>query len=163
MARRELRQRWLPANSVLQRRIGYPLNRRAGVRRYYTSFSYQAQSWNKPRRVVAKVEWHPGALYPRVGFIVSNLARSAERVVALYNQRGTVERWIKEDKGAIKWTRLSCRTLQKPGNLGNICLKASGWRDSDTAHSDAFPSSGITRKMDSKLRRFMPENQSTVR
>jgi hypothetical protein len=27
------------------------------VRRYYASFSYQAQSWKKPRRVVAKIEW----------------------------------------------------------------------------------------------------------
>ncbi len=60
---------------------------------------------------MAKVEWHPGELYPRVGFIVTNLARSAERVVAFYNQRGTAEQWIKEGKGAIKWTRLSCRTF----------------------------------------------------
>jgi hypothetical protein len=81
------------------------------VRRYYASFSYQAQSWKKPRRVVAKVEWHPGELYPRVGFIVTNLARPAERVVAFYNQRGTAEQWIKEGKGAIKWTRLSCHTF----------------------------------------------------
>ena len=106
----------LPANSVLQDRIGYLLKRPVGrppheVRRYYASFSYQAQSWNKPRRVVAKVEWHPGELYPRVGFIVTNLARPAERVVAFYNQRGTAEQWIKEGKGAIKWTRLSCRTF----------------------------------------------------
>jgi hypothetical protein len=43
-------------------------------------------------RRVAKVEWHPGELYPRVGFIVSNLARSAEGIVAFYNQRGTCER-----------------------------------------------------------------------
>jgi hypothetical protein len=35
---------------------------------------------------VAKVEWHPGELYPRVGFIVSNLARSPEGIVAFYNQ-----------------------------------------------------------------------------
>ena len=28
--------------------------------------------------------------------------------MAVYNQRGTAERWIKEGKGAIKWTRLSC-------------------------------------------------------
>jgi Transposase DDE domain group 1 len=48
---------------------------------------------------------------PRVGFIVTNLARSAERVVVFYNQRGTAEQWIKEGKGAIKWTRLSCRTF----------------------------------------------------
>ena len=57
------------------------------------------------------VEWHPGELYPRVGFIVTNLARPAERVVAFYNQRGTAYQWIKEGKGAIKWTRLSCRTF----------------------------------------------------
>jgi hypothetical protein len=79
----------LPANRVLQDRIGYLLKRPVGrppheVRRYYASFSYQAQSWNKPRHVVAKVEWHPGELYPRVGFIVSNLARSAEGIVAFY-------------------------------------------------------------------------------
>ena len=60
---------------------------------------------------MAKVEWHPNELYPRVGFIVTNLARPAERVVAFYNQRGTAEQWIKEGKGAIKWTRLSCRTF----------------------------------------------------
>jgi Transposase DDE domain group 1 len=106
----------LPANRVLQDKIGYLLKRPVGrppheVRRYYASFRYQAQSWKKPRRVVAKVEWHPGELYPRVGFIVTNLMRPSERVVAFYNRRGTAEQWIKEGKGAIKWTRLSCRTF----------------------------------------------------
>src|SRR3974377_970845 len=105
-----------PANRVLQEKIGYLLKRPAGrppheVRRYYASFSYQAQSWKKPRRVVAKVEWHPGELYPRVGFIVTNLARSAERVVAFYNHRGTCEQYIKEGKGAGKGTRLSCHSF----------------------------------------------------
>jgi DDE family transposase len=57
---------------------------------HFASFSYQAQSWKKTRRAVAKVEWHPGELYPRVGFIVTNLVRPAERVVG-YNQRGTAE------------------------------------------------------------------------
>jgi len=79
------------------------------VRRYYANFSYKAASWSKARRVVAKVEWHPGKLYPRVGFIVTNLARPAERVVAFYNQRGTAEQHIKEGKNAFRWTRLSCR------------------------------------------------------
>ncbi|MBM3515714.1 MAG: IS1380 family transposase [Alphaproteobacteria bacterium] len=103
----------LPGNRVLQESIGYLLKRPVGrppgdVRRYYANFSYQAQSWKTPRRVVAKVEWHPGELYPRVGFIVTNLTRPAERVVAFYNRRGTAEQWIKEGKHAIKWTRLSC-------------------------------------------------------
>jgi len=106
----------LPANRILQEKIGYLLKRPVGrppheVRRYYASLSYQAQSWKKPRRVVAKIEWHPGELYPRVGFIVTNLARPAERVVAFYNQRGTAEQCIKEGKGAIKWTRLSWRSF----------------------------------------------------
>jgi len=77
----------LPANQVLQGRISYLLKRPVGrppneVRRFYANFSYQAGSWTRPRRVIAKVEWHPGELYPRVGFIVTNLTRPAERVVA---------------------------------------------------------------------------------
>jgi hypothetical protein len=73
----------LPTNHVLQGEIGHLLKRPVGrppheVRRYYASFSYQAQSWKKPRRVVTKVEWHPGELYPRVGFIVASLARLVE-------------------------------------------------------------------------------------
>src|SRR5215472_8903525 len=106
----------LPANQVLQNRIGYLLKRPVGrppneVRRHYANFTYQAASWSKPRRVIAKVEWHPGELYPRVGFIVTNMSRPAERVVAFYNKRGTCEQWIKEGTGVIKWTRLSCRSF----------------------------------------------------
>jgi hypothetical protein len=86
----------LPANQVLQGRIGYLLKRPVGrppneVRRFHANFSYQAATWTKPRRVIAKVEWHPGELYPRVGFIVTNVSRPAERVVAFYNKRGTCE------------------------------------------------------------------------
>ena len=84
----------LPPNKVLQEYIAHLLKRPVGrppgdVRRYHANFSYQATSWTKPRRVVAKVEWHPGELYPRFGFVVTNLSRPAERVVAFYNQRGT--------------------------------------------------------------------------
>ena len=107
----------LPANPVLQRRIAHLLTRPVGrppheVRRFYASFRYQAQTWSRSRRVVTKVEWHPGELYPRVGFLVTNLCRPPERVVAFYNQRGTAEQWIKEGKNAAKWTRLSCRSMK---------------------------------------------------
>ncbi len=64
------------------------------------------------RRGAAKVEWHPGELFPRVGFIVTNLSRSAERVTRFYNQRSKAEQCIKEGKNAIKWTRLSCRKFR---------------------------------------------------
>jgi hypothetical protein len=52
------------------------------VRRSYANFTYQAGSWKKPRRVIAKVEWYPGELYPRVASIVTNMSRPAENVVA---------------------------------------------------------------------------------
>jgi len=107
----------IKANTVLQESIAHLLRRPVGrppnhVRRYHASFSYRAGSWARKRRIVAKVEWHPGDLYPRVGFIVTNLSRPAERVVTFYNQRGTAEQWIKEGKNAIKWTRLSCRKFR---------------------------------------------------
>ena len=77
----------IPTNQVLQARIGHLLTRPVGrppnhVRRFHANFTYQAGSWTRPRRVVAKVEWHPGELVPRVGFIVTNLSRPAVRVVA---------------------------------------------------------------------------------
>ena len=70
--------------------------------------TYQAQSWNVSRRVVAKVEWHQGELFPRVGFIVTNLSYPTIGIVRFYNGRGTAEQWIKEGKHALNWTRLSC-------------------------------------------------------
>jgi hypothetical protein len=39
------------------------------------------------------------------------LARPAERIIAFYNYRGTCEQYIKEGKGAVKWTRCSCRSF----------------------------------------------------
>jgi hypothetical protein len=47
---------------------------------------YQTTTWTKPRRVIARVEWHPGELYPSFGFTVANMSRLAERVVILLQQ-----------------------------------------------------------------------------
>ena len=58
--------------------------------------------------MVAKVEWHRGELFPRVGFIVTSMTAGPEGVVRFYNGRGTAEQWIKEGKYALNWTRLSC-------------------------------------------------------
>lgn len=106
----------LPGNKVLERRIAHLLKRRPGrpsgkIERHYASFTYEAKSWDKPRRVVAKIEWHPGELFPRVGFIVTTLSVSEDRVFAFYNGRGTAEQYIKEGKYALKWTRLSCQSF----------------------------------------------------
>jgi len=103
----------LKANAILHdkiehlmtRPVGRPPNKPIVI---YESFQYQAASWDKSRRVVAKIEWHAGELFPRVGFIVTNLRWKAKNVVKFYNKRGTAEQWIKEGKYALNWTRLSC-------------------------------------------------------
>jgi len=106
----------LPANDILEQEIKHLLKRPEGELPEkpvicYHDFPYQAKSWDHPRRVVTKVEWHRGELFPRVGFIVTNLSVPAKGVVHFYNGRGTAEQWIKEGKYALNWTRLSCHRL----------------------------------------------------
>ena len=107
----------LPANANLERKITELLKRPAGRPSHkpvvrYKSFHYQAASWTRARRVVAKVEFHFGELFPRVGFIVTNFQTSSRAVVRFYNKRGTAEQWIKEGKQAVAMTRLSCHRFR---------------------------------------------------
>ena len=125
----------LPANEVLQRAVEDLLVRPRSRPSHaplvrYRSFQYQATSWKRPRRVIAKVEHHLGELFPRVGFIVTTLTATNRAIVRFYNQRGTAEQWTKERKEATHWTRLSCHRFRTnevrllPGviayNLGNL-------------------------------------------
>jgi hypothetical protein len=101
----------LPANDNLLRDIEELLTRPVGRPSHkpivwYKGFLYQAASWKTARRVVAKVEYHAGELFPRLGFIVTNLETPSRAVVRFYNKRGTAEQWIKEGKQAVKMTRL---------------------------------------------------------
>jgi hypothetical protein len=93
----------IPANDSLERDIAELLTRPGGRPSHkpvvwYKSFLYQPASWTKLRRVVAKVEFYLGELFPRVGFIVTNLETDSQAVVRFYNKRGTAEQWIKEGK-----------------------------------------------------------------
>ncbi len=118
LERREVRYAIrLPANDVLMREIEDLLTRPRGRPSHaplvrYRSFQYQAASWDRPRRVIAKVEHYLGELFPRVGFIVTTLTGTNRAVVHFYNQRGTAEQWIKEGKEATHWTRLSCHRFR---------------------------------------------------
>jgi len=138
----------IPANDNLERDIAELLTRPVGRPSHkpvvrYKSFLYQAASWETARRVVAKVEFHFGELFPRVGFIVTNLETDSRAVVRFYNKRGTAEQWIKEGKQAVKMTRLSCHRFRSNEvrlwlsliayNLGNLWRrlvlpkKIEGW------------------------------------
>ena len=122
-------------NDSLERDIAELLTRPAGRPSHkpvvrYKSYLYQAASWKKARRVVAKLEFHFGELFPRVGFIVTNLETASRAVLRFYNKRGTAEQWIKEGKQAVKMTRLSCHRFRSNEvrlwlsviayNLGNL-------------------------------------------
>jgi len=128
----------IPANDSLQRDIAELLTRPVGRPSHkpvvwYKGFLYQAASWRMARRVVAKVEFHSGELFPRVGFIVTNLETPSRSVVHFYNKRGTAEQWIKEGKQAVRMTRLSCHRFRSNQvrlalsllayNLGNLCRR----------------------------------------
>ncbi len=107
----------IPANENLERDVAELLPRPVGRPSHkpivwYKSFLYQAASWTTARRVVAKVEHHAGELFPRMGFIVTNLETHSRAIVRFYNKRGTAEQWIKEGKQAAKMTRLSCHRFR---------------------------------------------------
>src|SRR5262249_26101534 len=104
-------------NPVLERNIAHLLKRPVGrpskkPKVFYHAFQYQAKSWDRARRVVAKIEWHAGELFPRVGFVVTGLRRSPRRGVKFDNGRGTGDQSIKVGKNALNWTRLSGRRFK---------------------------------------------------
>jgi hypothetical protein len=89
----------------------------------------QAQAWPRAQRE-AKIQHHAGQLFPRVGFIATNLTLPSQAVMRVYNKRGTVEQWIKESTQAVKITWLSCHRFRSNEvrlwlsliayNLGNL-------------------------------------------
>jgi hypothetical protein len=107
----------LPSNAVLERLIEPHLDRPeapepgAPVVSYH-DLLYQAGTGDRPRRVVSKLEWHAGELFPNIGFIVTNRTDPAQGIVRFYNGRGSCERWIKEGKYALEWMRLSCHEFK---------------------------------------------------
>lgn len=81
----------LPTNNVLRAKIAHRLTRPVGrpsmtkVKQLFVDFVYRAASWEKDRRVIAKIEWHPGEMFPKVGFIVTNLPMVLDWMVQFYN------------------------------------------------------------------------------
>jgi len=102
----------IPSNDILEREIAESLRGSVGRPSHtpvvrYKRFRYEAAvSWKTARRVVAKIEFHCGELFPRVDLIVTTLEMDCRAVARFYNKRGTSEQWIREGKQAVKVTRL---------------------------------------------------------
>jgi len=78
----------IKANNRLYEEIDHLMGRpSAKPKVLYHDFSYRAGSWDRARRVIAKVEWHQGELIPRIGFILTNLSRAVKNLVRFYNKK----------------------------------------------------------------------------
>lgn len=91
----------------LSRRVAGRYVRDATKHRAFTSFSYKAKSWNRRRRIIAKVEWSDQGQNLR--FLVTSLQGRADHLYKEYDMRGEAsENSIKDLKTALKADRLSC-------------------------------------------------------
>jgi hypothetical protein len=108
----------LPSNASLERLLGPHLSRpvgrppQSGIQVKIVDLHYQAKSWSRPRRVVAKIEWHRGELFPRIGFVITNSRLPAGKVIKVYNGRAEIENRIKEGKNTLRWDKTSCQRFE---------------------------------------------------
>jgi hypothetical protein len=156
----------IEANVVLERKIAPWLTRPVGrpshkPKVFYDNVRYRAGSWHQARRVVVKIAWHVGELFPRPGFIVTNLKGHSKRVVSFYNRRGTAEQWIKEGKNALKWTRLSCRRFK--GNAARLQLFAWAYNLANSLRQLALPRSIRSRNLTTSREKLVRIGAKVVR
>ncbi|MFQ6024372.1 MAG: IS1380 family transposase [Acidiferrobacterales bacterium] len=76
--------------------------------RWFTDIQYGARSWDKPRRVIAKIEYSQHGVNPR--YVVTNLQGEAKQLYdKLYCARGDMENRIKENQLDMFGDRTSCQ------------------------------------------------------
>lgn len=106
-------------NAVLRREVQSIVDRAAAIQhdewstfRCFHSFGYQAETWSKPRRIVARIE--ATALGTDVRFIVTDMESVGAKVLyeTVYCGRGNAELMIKEHKCFLKSSRTSCTSAE---------------------------------------------------
>ena len=105
----------LARNARLQRivapwesRLAKRYERTKEKQRLIRQFHYAADSWDRPRRIITRLEFGSQGANPR--FIVTNLKRPAGALYDdLYCQRGEAENRIKEAQLDLFGTRASCQ------------------------------------------------------
>jgi len=73
----------------------------------YRDYTYQAQSWDQPRRVCAKIQYGPEGANRRF-VTTTHREKSPREVFEFYEARGQCENYIKELKNGLFCDRLSC-------------------------------------------------------
>ncbi len=91
----------------------------------FSEFEYQAKSWSKPRRVLARVEWKGDELFPICTSIVtSDLECTSEEGFKFYNNRAVVENYIQEGKEGFSWDHLSNQSFESNAVKFQVFLTA---------------------------------------
>lgn len=91
---------------------------------YYAEFQYQAKSWDKPRRVVVKMEKPAGELLFNFTYIITNLELTPEDIVRIYCNRGHMENFIKEAKNGFACHKMSSTRFEANEIKLQICMLA---------------------------------------
>jgi hypothetical protein len=99
--------------------------RRTGQKqRLFEEFSYAAETWDRPRRVIAKAEHSGQGENPR--FVVTNLAGPGQELYEqIYCQRGEAENRIKEQQLGLFADRTSCHDFL--ANQFRVLLSAAAY------------------------------------
>jgi hypothetical protein len=96
----------------------------AGKQRLFDEFSYAADTWDRPRRVIAKAEFGPQGDNPR--FVVTSLAGDPQDLYdRVYCQRGEAENRIKEQQLGLFADRTSCHAFL--ANQFRVLLSAAAY------------------------------------
>jgi len=121
----------LARNAVLER-LGLSLMDQAQAQfqatgekqRLFGEFSYGADTWDRPRRVIAKAEFGPKGDNPR--FVVTSLAGDPQPLYDdVYCQRGEMENRIKEQQLGLFADRTSCHAFL--ANQFRVLLSAAAY------------------------------------
>ncbi len=149
----------ISSNSGLKRLIGPHLKRpvgrppASGIQVKVIEFQYWAESWDKPRRVVCKIEWHVDELFPRVGFIVTNSNLEAHKVITVYNGRAEIENRIKEGKNTLRWDKTSCHRFA--ANQARLLVGCLAYNLLHMIRDTAFWGQSVRPSIDSIIRRLL--------
>jgi hypothetical protein len=92
--------------------------------RLFEEFTYAAETWDQPRRVIAKAEHADGGPNPR--FVVTSLTGDPQALYdELYCQRGDAENRIKEQQLGLFADRTSCHAFR--ANQFRVLLSAAAY------------------------------------
>jgi hypothetical protein len=110
-----LKERTAPALNDLQTYYAFYQHREPEVQRFEVLEDYQAESWSRPRRIVAKIEINRHGSNRR--FVVTNMSGQGQGIYhGFYVQRGDVpERPIGELKNGFQMDRLSFHHFRANG------------------------------------------------